>query len=353
MLSGILKESQQFYSILGDNISKQIYEARVMYSLTQNPKYIRMMALTNKEVIQFSERMDYIDKRQPKVIYSAGIRGQRIAQAWNYEWTAFVDQNSQLWGKTRQDIPIISLEEMLDLYKNAVVIIPNRVGWTEIEQKLIGCGIKKESIINIAKTWDDLTKRQYFDVPELECFENEIFVDCGMYDGESSRNFLKWCKNRYSHVYAFEPDYKNIAIGKAHISGNMPESQYTLINSGLWNTVGSVAFISDNDMGSAISINGEEEIHVTTLDNEFEKIEVSFIKMDIEGAELQALQGGCKIISKYSPKLAICVYHKLEDIFTIPQFLLQFSENYTFYLRHYSYVSNETVLYAIPKKKFK
>ena len=73
--------------------------------------------------------------------------------------------------------------------------------------------------------------------------------------------------------------------------------------------------------------------------------------MDIEGAELEALQGGAKLIKKNHPKLAICVYHKPEDIYTIPQLLLEYNPNYTFYLRHYSLWRSETVLYAIDKNR--
>ncbi len=73
----------------------------------------------------------------------------------------------------------------------------------------------------------------------------------------------------------------------------------------------------------------------------------SFIKMDIEGAELEALKGAKNIIQKYAPKLAVCVYHKPEDMEEIPQLLLEYNPNYRFYLRHYSLTMNETVLYAL------
>ena len=69
--------------------------------------------------------------------------------------------------------------------------------------------------------------------------------------------------------------------------------------------------------------------------------------MDIEGAEYQAILGAKKIIDKYKPKLAICVYHKPEDIWELPWLIHKINQEYKFYLRHYSFGDVETVLYAL------
>lgn len=69
--------------------------------------------------------------------------------------------------------------------------------------------------------------------------------------------------------------------------------------------------------------------------------------MDIEGSELAALRGAEKTIKKSKPKLAICVYHKPEDLITIPQFISSLVPEYKFFLRHHQYISWDTVLYAI------
>lgn len=70
--------------------------------------------------------------------------------------------------------------------------------------------------------------------------------------------------------------------------------------------------------------------------------------MDIEGSELNALKGGESLIRKYHPKLAICIYHKTEDVIDIPRFILDCYSGYKFYVRHYALTENEMVLYAVP-----
>ena len=74
---------------------------------------------------------------------------------------------------------------------------------------------------------------------------------------------------------------------------------------------------------------------------------IDYIKMDIEGAEVQALAGAQATIKQFKPKLAICAYHKANDLFMIPQTIKSILPGYRFYLDHYSIHREETVLYAI------
>lgn len=79
-----------------------------------------------------------------------------------------------------------------------------------------------------------------------------------------------------------------------------------------------------------------------------ESPKVTFIKMDIEGAELESLKGAQKVIQRDKPKLAICIYHKPEDMVELPLYIKELVPEYKFYIRHHSNFINETVLYAIP-----
>ena len=109
-----------------------------------------------------------------------------------------------------------------------------------------------------------------------------------------------------------------------------------------------VAFSADNNgFGSHIDAGGDKTIDIVALDEVLSEVPVTFIKLDIEGAELDTLKGGKELICKYHPKLAVCVYHKPEDIIAIPQYILSLQDDYKFYLRHYGLGNEETVLYCI------
>ena len=88
------------------------------------------------------------------------------------------------------------------------------------------------------------------------------------------------------------------------------------------------------------------EISTVRMDDVI-KEPVTFIKMDIEGSEYRALLGARNIIESYKPKLAISIYHKSEDIWQLPQLILEMNSEYKLYLRHYSTAAAETVMYAI------
>ena len=93
---------------------------------------------------------------------------------------------------------------------------------------------------------------------------------------------------------------------------------------------------------------GDFSIPVVTIDSTLNGDVATFLKMDIEGAELQALVGAKETIKKYKPRLAICIYHKLEDIVTIPEYILSLVPEYKFYIRHHHpTIGTETVLYAV------
>ena len=119
-----------------------------------------------------------------------------------------------------------------------------------------------------------------------------------------------------------------------------------IIEKGCWSDKTTLYFSNEGTMGSKISDNGKLQIAVDSIDNVV-KDKVSFIKMDIEGSELEALKGAKNTILKYKPKLAVCVYHKKEDLITIPQYILSLNQNYKLYLRHYGENSCDTVLYAL------
>lgn len=140
-----------------------------------------------------------------------------------------------------------------------------------------------------------------------------------MYDGDTVRAFVRKVPD-YKSIIGFEPDKKNISKWK-------DRSKYhdvRIINKGVWSEKTKLSF-SEGGTASMITTEGDDTIEVTTIDSEVSKEEkVTYIKMDIEGSELEALKGAKETIQRCMPKLAICVYHKKEDLITIPQYLRSF-----------------------------
>ncbi|MDR1741759.1 MAG: FkbM family methyltransferase [Synergistaceae bacterium] len=84
-----------------------------------------------------------------------------------------------------------------------------------------------------------------------------------------------------------------------------------------------------------------------SIDNLLGDEPVSFIKVDIEGAELKALHGAARTIVSKRPKLAVCAYHRAEDLITIPQYIRTLLPDARFYFRSHMFAANEPVLYAV------
>lgn len=185
---------------------------------------------------------------------------------------------------------------------------------------------------------------QYFAKGVIYLSEEEVFVDCGAYTGDTLESFLGRVNN-YKKYYALEPDVRRFSQLKSQINSD----KVLHFPVGAWDKKDRLYFSKDNECGE---INSDaktgDHIDVEAIDHLIAKDDkVSFIKMDIEGAELSALYGAKETIQRDRPKLAICVYHKREDLITIPQFIKSIVPEYRLYLRvHFPYAS-ELVLYGV------
>lgn len=187
---------------------------------------------------------------------------------------------------------------------------------------------------------------QYF-IPEMRFAPNEVYIDCGMYDGDSIAEFIRHCPN-YAYIVGFEPDAGNLEKFRLR---NLSMDRMEIYSAGVWSEKTELCFSADGTMSSRVAESGGASLQVMSIDSLELKQPVTFIKMDIEGSELEALKGARETIRRDMPKLAICVYHRKEDMVTIPQYIKSLEpagRSYAFYLRHHSLCDNETVLYAIP-----
>jgi len=184
--------------------------------------------------------------------------------------------------------------------------------------------------------------RQYFDdfVPLVP---QPVFVDGGGFDGQTTRRFAQRYPD-YRRIYYFEPCQKMEKISREKLSDL---NSVMIIPKGLSCQNGWVQFDASSGPASKISEQGNEKIEVVRLDDEVTE-PVTFIKLDIEGAEFDAIAGAQKHIASDSPILAVCVYHDQRDFWRIPERVLQYNPAYKVYLRHYTEGILETVMYFIP-----
>lgn len=195
---------------------------------------------------------------------------------------------------------------------------------------------------------DAMVPDQYFPKDIISLSDNEIIVEVGSNDGRTLLEIINRTKGNFEKIYCFEPDKECIQILEGIICKSKKPIQ--LIKKGGASKKDKLFFKTDSKYGASRIVEGQDydyAIDVTSLDEELGDVPVSYIKMDIEGMELSCLKGAKSIISKFSPKLAICVYHNKEDIFEIPLYLKEINSNYKFYLRHHNWGATETVLYAI------
>lgn len=188
------------------------------------------------------------------------------------------------------------------------------------------------------------TKNQYFPNDILSISEKEVFVDCGAYNGDTIRSFKKYAKKGYKKIIAFEPDQANIDMIRRY------DKNITIIPAAVWCEDTQLGFCGGGGAVSRIADNTDEQsslVPARAIDTVAECEDATFIKMDIEGAEFQALNGAKKTIVKNRPKLAICIYHSDEDMLRLIELIDGWNLGYKFYVRHHAQKISETVVYAV------
>ena len=177
----------------------------------------------------------------------------------------------------------------------------------------------------------------------LKLSKKESIVDLGAYDGDTIREFLHFTGGEYRRIFAFEPDEKNFKKLAKKTEGM---SALSLFNLGAWDKKETLHFEKKAGRSSHKSETGVP-INFDSVDNVITE-PVSFIKMDIEGAEKKALDGAKETIKKYKPKLYVCAYHRNEDFFALPEKILSLNPDYNIFLRHHPYIPAwETNFYCV------
>lgn len=182
----------------------------------------------------------------------------------------------------------------------------------------------------------------------IQMDEGEILVDCGAFDGASILDFENAMHSAglsiSAPIYAWEPD----ALNRERLLENCQKfPTLKIIPFGAWDKQTTLKFSNDSGATSRIGGTGSTQIQVDSLDHVLHEDKVTYIKMDIEGAEMEALKGAAQTIQRWRPKLGISVYHKTSDLVQIPAFIRSLIPDYKLYLRAHSYGANNVLLYAI------
>jgi len=337
------------------------------------------------------------DRDRPVVLFGAGggcLPAIHMFEKQGIRPVLIADNDQAKWGQKREDIPVVSLGEAEQIYSNYVLFVsapanahqiipdlrnrcikgeivffdyPDRINRTKYRKYLLD---KKSQLMDLydsfeddlsrqtmevmLRTWmsgdfrpfeDIFTEDQYFVPGIVRLTKDEAFLDIGAYTGDSIESFLKAANNQYKKIIAVEP---NPACQSSLLELQDKLESVQVIPKGVYSKAGAYAFVADDiaSMSNFEMTQVEGGIEVDTIDNMILEA-VTLIKMDIEGLELEALKGARKTIERNRPKLAICVYHKYNDLLQLSQFILNLKLGYRLYLRHHSFYTGETVLYAV------
>jgi len=323
---------------------------------------------------------------------------------------AFTDNNKKLWGTKIDKIKVMSPKEAADNFKdNAVFVITVYNGSSLIQQmRNLQCKFispftylflkysevflpyfsldfpdiifsESDEIKKALNLWaDNYSKAEYIaqfqwrilrdfcavwnKLPMNELYfpkdlwtsnSKEIFIDCGAFRGDTIKNFIVNYDSAFSKIIAIEPDPENYQYLNNYVS-TLPENINNKIftyQTAVGEKSGEISFDISGTVASAINSGSDIKIKCSTLDALCEGFEPTFVKTDVEGAELDILKGAQKIISKARTIWAVCLYHRQTDLWRIPLYFNKLSDEYFFYLRRYAEESWELIMYAVPKNR--
>ena len=348
------KDVLKIYSRLADDDSKEIFGLRVLYNLTDDFEYmaqiIRKVA-PKSLLVELQERIAKINKKD--VVYYGCGKDATIIRILcpdvRMELMCDRDVNKQKNGFN--GLKVLSPDELYSI-KDVEVVVTSSMYHEEIVSELTQKGkIDKSRIDDLGDILDGMNhtlyKTQYFEEGIVSPIDDEIFIDGGCFNCNTDVLFSEWTNGQYKKIYAFEPDDVNYegcleAIKKEKLKN------VEVINAGVWSEDTTLSFVADHGQGAKVGEGTNTiTINAKSIDSVVEDDRVTFIKLDVEGSELEALHGAKNTILKNRPRLAICLYHKPEDIVEIPAYILSLIPDYKIYIRHYQLSKNETIMYAI------
>lgn len=313
---------------LQDVESQIIYDARINYLFTRNEdEYYKVLETVRKDsyCLELEDFLKDNKENQGMIIYGAeteGVRTKRLLDNCKRPAQLFCDDSEKIIGSRIEGLEVISVRQLVTDYNKYVVILAGRIVMAERYSLLLRSGFpRKQILFPMHMHLVASNGTQYFDV--LSSVEDEIFIDAGAYNGDTIAAFQKWTKGKYKRIYAFEPNVEMAQATMNYLRQNQVEN-VVFTPKATWGKEEVLSFFEDAS-ASRVGKGGETCVQAVDIDSVVGDEKVTFIKMDVEGSELQSLIGAQRTISMNKPRLAISVYHKPEDVIEIAEYILEAS----------------------------
>lgn len=180
----------------------------------------------------------------------------------------------------------------------------------------------------------------------------EVFVDCGAYDGDTVKQVVRRCPD-FSSIFAVEADPANFRALTEWIEKLDADTarRITPCPVAVGASRGQLRFSATGGEGAKIAEDGDVVVDCIPIDELVGETKPTFIKMDIEGFEMEALEGARGVIQEHKPILSVCVYHKQSDLWRIPLFIRSLVNDYRLFLRPHDVDGWQLVCYAVPQNR--
>lgn len=268
------------------------------------------------------------------------------------KFCVYYQEYRDMWGTLdvtddRYDVIMNRVKELKE-HREDFIWLYDRLG--DWRSKIVLCGMLYNWITFDLDYIDVMKERNfadYYDLDLVKCDDQEVVVDLGAWIGDSVEGYIN-AYGKYSKIYCYEIDassmeemkknlnqYSNIEYRNKAVGSKKSMGRYTLCN-----PQSTINKVTEDRTGEAIEI--------VSLDEDIRE-KITLIKMDIEGAEQEALRGCTRHIREEKPKLLISVYHSNEDMWKIPKMIFDMNEEYRFYLRSngWQWGPAEIVLFAV------
>jgi FkbM family methyltransferase len=346
---------------------------------------------------------------KPIVLFGCGPLGQRTSAALlaaNRPPAAFADNNSAKWGAIIDGVPVLSPDAAAAAYGKTALFVVTIYNGASVRALLQALGCRytlhfaalyhalpdvllpwfdlddpaktlaaRTDVVDAASLWaDDRSRAEYvaqlawrlgLPTPELpsndppsECYfprdlftlsKDDLVIDCGAFDGDSLRLLLAR-NGSLGKFLGLEPDPESFERLSRFVNSlpNKLRNKIAIRQCAVAATTGTLLFEASGSVRSSVSATGNTSVQAVSIDDLLESRQVGLIKMDIEGAELDALIGAKRTLVRDTPVLAISAYHRASDLWTIPRLIKSMVPEYGLYLRRYAEDCWELVCYAVP-----